>query len=132
MKKVKTEESQKEKKPISFEEFQRLDLRVGVIRDAEKISGSKKLIKLTVEIGEKSLFARMYAFKRNQRTSLENTVLDGCTCIEPHDFHTFARLPLDWNFDLCSVTINCYVTILVREEFWQADKAFGKMGSTGS
>ena len=37
---------------ISFEEFQRLDLRVGTVRGAEAIPGSKKLIKLEVDIGE--------------------------------------------------------------------------------
>jgi methionyl-tRNA synthetase len=37
---------------ISFEEFKRMDLRVGTIKNAESIPGSKKLLKLTVDIGE--------------------------------------------------------------------------------
>jgi methionyl-tRNA synthetase len=37
---------------VSIEEFQRLDLRVGTIRDAEEIPGSSKLLKLTIDIGE--------------------------------------------------------------------------------
>jgi methionyl-tRNA synthetase len=37
---------------VSFKEFQKLDLRVGTIRGAELIPGSRKLIKLTVDIGE--------------------------------------------------------------------------------
>jgi len=37
---------------ISFEDFQGIDLRIGKIRDAEAIPGSKKLIKLKVDIGE--------------------------------------------------------------------------------
>jgi methionyl-tRNA synthetase len=37
---------------ISFEEFQKLDLRIGTIKKAEAIPGSKRLIKLTVDIGE--------------------------------------------------------------------------------
>ncbi|MBN1625476.1 MAG: methionine--tRNA ligase [Deltaproteobacteria bacterium] len=37
---------------LSFEEFQRLDLRVGTIMAAEEVKGSKKLMKLTVDIGE--------------------------------------------------------------------------------
>ena len=37
---------------ISFKDFQRLDLRVGTIRALEAIPKSKKLIKLTVDIGE--------------------------------------------------------------------------------
>ena len=51
-------EMQKEKKAkimkpsISYDEFQKMDLRIGTIKQAEAISGSKKLIKLTVDIGE--------------------------------------------------------------------------------
>ena len=41
-----------EKTVISFEEFQKLDLRVGTITKAETIPKSKKLIKLTVDVGE--------------------------------------------------------------------------------
>ena len=45
-----------QKKPmISFEEFMKLDLRIGTIKKAEAIPGSKKLIKLTVDIGEERI-----------------------------------------------------------------------------
>jgi methionyl-tRNA synthetase len=37
---------------ISFAEFQKMDLRVGIIKKAEAIPGSKKLLKLSVDIGE--------------------------------------------------------------------------------
>jgi len=37
---------------VSFDEFQKMDLRIGTIIRAEAIPGSKKLIKLTVDIGE--------------------------------------------------------------------------------
>jgi len=37
---------------INLEDFQRLDLRVGIIKKAETIPGSNKLLKLTVDIGE--------------------------------------------------------------------------------
>jgi len=37
---------------ISFQEFQKMDLRVGTIKTVEAILGSKKLLKLTVDIGE--------------------------------------------------------------------------------
>ena len=37
---------------ISFTEFQKIDLRVGTIQRAEAIPGSKKLLKLAVDIGE--------------------------------------------------------------------------------
>lgn len=37
---------------ISFDEFKKLDLRVGKITNAEKVEGSDKLVKLTVDIGD--------------------------------------------------------------------------------
>jgi methionyl-tRNA synthetase len=40
------------KPEISFEDFQKIDLRVGKVLAAEKIPDSKKLLKLTVDIGE--------------------------------------------------------------------------------
>lgn len=46
------EKEEKMDDTLSFEEFQRLDLRVGTIMAAEQVKGSKKLIKLTVDIGE--------------------------------------------------------------------------------
>jgi len=52
---VKREKEEKEKEEmelINLADFQRLDLRVGLIRKAEPIPGSKKLLKLTVDIGE--------------------------------------------------------------------------------
>ena len=44
---------EKDKGMISFAEFQRLDLRIGKILSAEPIPKSKKLLKLTVDVGEK-------------------------------------------------------------------------------
>ncbi len=38
---------------MGFEDFLRLDLRVGIIEKVEDIPGSKKLYKLTVNIGER-------------------------------------------------------------------------------
>ncbi|MGC9075896.1 MAG: tRNA-binding protein [Conexivisphaera sp.] len=38
--------------PISYEEFARLDLRVCRVVDAERIEGRKKVIKLTVDLGD--------------------------------------------------------------------------------
>ena len=39
---------------IKIEEFERLDLRIGRIKDAARIEGSRKLIKLEVDIGDES------------------------------------------------------------------------------
>jgi methionyl-tRNA synthetase len=48
------EKSMTEKKLplISFAEFQKMDIRIGTIRKAEAIPGSKKLLKLTVDLDE--------------------------------------------------------------------------------
>jgi methionyl-tRNA synthetase len=37
---------------VSIEDFARLDLRVGVIREAGTVEGAKKLLRLAVDIGE--------------------------------------------------------------------------------
>jgi methionyl-tRNA synthetase len=52
--KKKTEKAEPKEKTglISFKDFQKLDLRVGIILKAEEIPDSKKLLKLTVDIGE--------------------------------------------------------------------------------
>jgi len=38
---------------INFEEFQKIDLRVGKIIEAERVEGTDKLLKLKVDLGEK-------------------------------------------------------------------------------
>lgn len=38
---------------VSFSEFQRLDLRIGKVLEAEKIPESRSLIKMKVDLGEK-------------------------------------------------------------------------------
>ncbi len=37
---------------ISFEDFQRIDLRLAKIKSAQKVEGSEKLLKLILEVGE--------------------------------------------------------------------------------
>jgi len=37
---------------INFEEFQKIDLRVGKIIEAERVEGTDKLLKLKVDLGE--------------------------------------------------------------------------------
>jgi len=41
-----------EKELISFDEFQRMDLRLAKVIKAEKVEGSEKLLKLTVSLGD--------------------------------------------------------------------------------
>ena len=50
--KTKKKSPAKEIPVISFKEFQNLDLRIGTVREAKAIPGSKKLINLTVDIGK--------------------------------------------------------------------------------
>jgi methionine--tRNA ligase beta chain len=38
----------------TFEDFQKLDIRVGTIMSAERVEGSKKLLRLVVDLGEGS------------------------------------------------------------------------------
>ncbi len=47
------EEVKEEKHEITYEEFQKLDIRIGTVLSAENIRGSDKLLKLQVDIGEK-------------------------------------------------------------------------------
>lgn len=47
------EEASEEKTEITYEEFQKLDIRIGTVLSAENIKGSDKLLKLEVDIGEK-------------------------------------------------------------------------------
>jgi len=37
---------------VSFEEFMKLDLRVGVVKNVEKVKGSEKLYRIIVDLGE--------------------------------------------------------------------------------
>jgi methionyl-tRNA synthetase len=47
------EKADEDEPEITFEEFKKLDIRVGTVLSAEKIRGSDKLLKLEVDIGEK-------------------------------------------------------------------------------
>ena len=51
-KKEGNEPEAEQKPPISYEDFQKMDLRVGTINKVEEIPGSKKLFQLTVDLGE--------------------------------------------------------------------------------
>jgi methionyl-tRNA synthetase len=42
------------KPTISYEDFEKLDLRVGEIIDVEEIAGADKLYKLTIDVGEET------------------------------------------------------------------------------
>jgi methionyl-tRNA synthetase len=64
---------EKEKEPmkgtVSLKEFQALDIRIGTIKTAEPVQGSKKLLKLTVDTGEERIVVAGLA-GRYQETDL--------------------------------------------------------------
>jgi methionine--tRNA ligase beta chain len=43
-----------EKSPIAYEDFAKLDVRVGTILSAEIVAGSEKLLKTIVDVGEEN------------------------------------------------------------------------------
>ena len=51
----KKKEIKEMKELITFDDFSKLDLRVGTIVNAEKIKKSKKLLRLEVDLGEENL-----------------------------------------------------------------------------
>jgi methionyl-tRNA synthetase len=62
----KAKKAAREKDMISIEEFSRMDLRVGKVLSAEAVRGAKKLLKLTVDIGDerRTMVAGMAEFYR--------------------------------------------------------------------
>ena len=73
---------EKEVSLISFEEFQKLDLMIGTVKKAEAIPGSKKLIKLTVDIGEeRTVVAGLVGHYTEQELTGKQVVL--VTNLEP-------------------------------------------------
>ena len=54
---------------ISIQDFQRLDLRVGQIREAEPIPGARRLLKVQVDLGQeqRTLVAGLAAFYTPQQ-----------------------------------------------------------------
>jgi methionyl-tRNA synthetase len=49
-----TGKSQKEIEHISFEEFQKIDLRIATIKEAEKVKKTDKLLKLKIQVGSQT------------------------------------------------------------------------------
>ena len=57
------------KPTIGFEDFEKVDIRVGTIRSVEDLPGSKKLVRLTVEFGDqrRSILAGMKGEREDPR-----------------------------------------------------------------
>ena len=75
---IKPESRENEWKPapvkpaISIEELSRVDVRVGTIRQAEEVAGSKKLVRLTVAFGDHT--RRILSGMRDERPDLSGLV----------------------------------------------------------
>ncbi|MBL7205287.1 MAG: methionine--tRNA ligase [Desulfobacteraceae bacterium] len=63
------------KPSISFKEFQKMDLKIGTINKAETIPKSKKLLKLTVDIGEERVFVAGLAGHYSEKDLLGKQVV---------------------------------------------------------
>ena len=50
--KKKTGQKEKKMSEVTYDEFRKMDFRVGKILEAEKVEGTKKLIKMKIDIGE--------------------------------------------------------------------------------
>jgi len=60
---------------ITFDEFQKLDLRIGTIKSAERIPKSKKLLKLTVDLGENRIIVAGIAEHYSEEELTDKQVL---------------------------------------------------------
>jgi len=63
---------------ISFEEFQKLDLRIGKIIEANQIPGSRNLIKMIVEFGDEKRQAVAAKIKALMRDIMVDPSLEDC------------------------------------------------------
>ena len=67
---------EKQMPSISLEEFHKLDLRVGTIRKAESIPGSKKLLKLTVDLGqERAVLAGLVGYYTEEELNGKQVII---------------------------------------------------------
>jgi len=72
---------------ISFEEFAKMDIRVGKVVEAEKVAGAKKLVKVLVDIGEaepRQLVAGIAEYVNPESLRGKNVVV--LTNLEPKKF----------------------------------------------
>ena len=80
-KEVKTEEKKEEvvnKKPeITYDDFDKLDLRVGKILTAEKVENADKLLKFTVKLGdeERTIISGVYPYYTPEYLVNKNVVV---------------------------------------------------------
>ena len=70
------------KPTITFDEFEKLDIRVGTIVLVEDIEGSDKLIKLTVDLGEETTRTILVGMKRATGSQRRDRRQTGAVCAE--------------------------------------------------
>ncbi|MDP3724060.1 MAG: methionine--tRNA ligase [bacterium] len=73
---------------ITFDDFQKLDLRIGMVISAEKLEGSDKLVKLVVDLGDekRQILAGIAEFFPDLEL-LVGKEIPVLTNLEPKTFH---------------------------------------------
>ena len=80
-----TENKETENK-ITFEEFSKVELRVGKILSAENLPGYKKILRLTVDLGGEKREIMSGLAKHYQPEDIVNKNVIVCTNLEPRKF----------------------------------------------
>ena len=71
---------------ITFEEFSKVELRVGKILSAENLPGYKKILRLTVDLGGEKREIMSGLAKHYQPEDIVNKNVIVCTNLEPRKF----------------------------------------------
>lgn len=74
------------KNEISFEEFSKIDLKVGKILNAEQLEGYKKILKLEIDIGEKKVEIMSGLAKHYTPEDVIGKSVVVCTNLAPRKF----------------------------------------------
>ena len=81
-----TENTNSNRTEISFEEFTKVDLRVGIIVCAENLEGYKKILKITVDIGDEKRVIMSGLAKFYKPEEIVNKCVIVCTNLAPRKF----------------------------------------------
>jgi methionine--tRNA ligase beta chain len=75
-----------EKNEISFADFEKINLQVGKIINAERLSGYNKLLKILVDLGNEKREIMSGIAKHYSPEELTNKLVIVCTNLEPKKF----------------------------------------------
>lgn len=81
-----TENTNSNRTEISFEEFTKVDLRVGKIVFAENLEGYKKILRITVDIGDEKRVIMSGLAKFYKPEEIVNKSVIVCTNLAPRKF----------------------------------------------